>query len=741
MYSSAVLASQLWNCERVWRTHCFITQTIRTTKAIKSIVSALYHNMNHLSLLHILRSQRKDILLAATITVMLTACGVDRNIKKGEKYLALGEYYDAATQFKTAYQRTPPKDRHQRGELSLKLADCYSRISSFQRAIAAYRNAIRYKEDNGETHRKLAENLMKNGSYTEAVKEYRIALDSLPDDQTVARGMQAASTAAAAKAQGSKYIVKRMDVFNSRRQDYSPMLYGDKYEQLYFTSTRNEAKGDEPSGITGVKAGDIFLSEKDEKGKWSTPKVIVSGLNTEADEGTPAFSADGREMYITQCLTDPSYPRYAQIAVSNRSDAAWGKATKLEISRDTLSSFAHPAVSPDGNWLYFTSDMPGGKGGLDIWRVRLTGGTTGGVENLGDPVNTPGDEEFPTFRPNGDLYFSSNGHGGLGGLDIYIAKAGSDHRYHLDHPGYPLNSQGDDFGMTFEGLHNRGFFSSNRGDGRGWDHIYSFELPEVIQTVKGWVYEMDGYELPAAQVFMVGDDGTNRKLAVKGDGSFEQEIQPGVSYVLLATCNGFLNHKEEIKVSPVEASKEHTLQFPLAGLHVPVLIDNIFYDFDKATLRPESEKALNELVKLLEENPNVTIELSAHTDYIGSAEYNKRLSQRRADAVVAYLTSHGIVRDRLTPVGYGKERPKKIRRKLTEKYPWLKENDILTEDFIKKLDKEKQEIANQLNRRTEFTVLQTTYGMFDEKGNLKQQPKPKTKKNSDDNEIIIDLNP
>ena len=697
--------------------------------------------MNHLSLLHILRSQRKDILLAATITVMLTACGVDRNIKKGEKYLALGEYYDAATQFKTAYQRTPPKDRHQRGELSLKLADCYSRISSFQRAIAAYRNAIRYKEDNGETHRKLAENLMKNGSYTEAVKEYRIALDSLPDEQTIARGMQAASTAAAAKAYGSKYIVKRMDVFNSRRQDYSPMLYGDKYEQLYFTSTRNEAKGDEPSGITGVKAGDIFLSEKDEKGKWGTPKVIVSGLNTEADEGTPAFSADGREMYITQCLTDPSYPRYAQIAVSNRSDAAWGKATKLEISRDTLSSFAHPAVSPDGNWLYFTSDMPGGKGGLDIWRVRLTGGTTGGVENLGDPVNTPGDEEFPTFRPNGDLYFSSNGHGGLGGLDIYIAKAGSDHRYHLEHPGYPLNSQGDDFGMTFEGLHNRGFFSSNRGDGRGWDHIYSFELPEVIQTVKGWVYGMDGYELPAAQVFMVGDDGTNRKLAVKGDGSFEQEIQPGVSYVLLATCNGFLNHKEEIKVSPVEASKEHTLQFPLAGLHVPVLIDNIFYDFDKATLRPESEKALNELVKLLEENPNVTIELSAHTDYIGSAEYNKRLSQRRADAVVAYLTSHGIVRDRLTPVGYGKERPKKIRRKLTEKYPWLKENDILTEDFIKKLDKEKQEIANQLNRRTEFTVLRTTYGMFDEKGNLKQQPKPKTKKNSDDNEIIIDLNP
>ena len=693
--------------------------------------------MNYLRLLHILRKQRQGLLLVGCGTLLLTSCGVDRNIKKGEKHLSLGEYYDAATQFKTAYQRTSPKDRRQRSELSLKMAECYERISSSQRAIAAYRNVIRYKQDNGETHKRLADNLMKEGSYSEAVKEYRLALDSIPNNQLIAQEFQAASIAASIKERGSKYIVKRMDVFNSRRQDYSPMLFGDKYEQLYFTSTRNEAKGDELSGITGAKAGDIFLSEKDDKGKWSTPKAIESALNTEADEGTPAFSVDGREMYITQCLTDPSNPRYAQISVSNRSDAAWGKANKLEISRDTLSSFAHPAVSPDGNWLYFTSDMPGGKGGLDIWRVRLTGGTTGGVENLGEPINTPGDEEFPTFRPNGDLYFSSNGHGGLGGLDIFIAKVGNDRRYHLEHPGYPLNSQGDDFGMTFEGIHNRGFFSSNRGDGRGWDHIYSFELPEIIQTVKGWVYEMDGYELPAAQIFVVGDDGTNKKLAVKGDGSFEQEIKPGVNYIFLATCNGYLNHKEEIKVGNVDDSKVYTLQFALAGINVPVLIDNIFYDFDKATLRPESEKALDALVNLLKENPNVTIELSAHTDYLGSADYNKRLSQRRADAVVAYLTAHGIVRDRLTPVGYGKERPKKIRKKVTEKYSWLKENDVLTEEFIKKLDKEKQEIANQLNRRTEFTVLRTTYGMFDEKGNLKQQPKPKKKESLDDDGMII----
>ncbi len=681
-------------------------------------------------------------ILVVILLLGFVSCGADRNIKKGDKYLSLGEYYDAAEQYKQAYRRIPPKERKARGQVSKKIALANDYINSSAKAIAAYRNVIRYHQDSPETHLKLAGNLMKQGQYGDAAKEYQIVLDSVPGNKAAKEGLLAASEAPAEKKNASKYIVKKMDVFNSRRSDYSPMLFGDQYDQLYFTSTRNEAQGDELSGITGVKPGDIFYSEKDDKGHWGRPQTIESGLNTEFDEGTPAFSPDGREMYITQCTTDPSYPRYAKIAVSNRADASWGKATPLEISRDTLSSFAHPAISPDGNWLYFVSDMPGGKGGLDIWRVRLIGGTTGGVENLGEPINTPGDEEFPTFRPNGDLYFSSNGHGGLGGLDIFIAKVGKDHKFHLEHPGYPLNSQGDDFGCTFEGPHNRGFFSSNRGDARGWDHIYSFELPEIVQTVKGWVYEMEGYELPAAQVYMVGDDGTNLKLSVKGDGSFEQVIKPGVDYIMLASCKGYLNHKEELKVDSVSESKEYTLQFPLASIRVPVMIDNIFYDFDKATLRPESKKALDELVKLLNDNPNVTIELSAHCDYKGPAEYNKKLSQERANNVVAYLTEHGIAKDRLTPVGYGKEKPKTVRKKLTEKYPWLKENDVLTEDFIKKLDKDKQEICNQLNRRTEFIVLRTTYGMFDEKGNLKNPPKPKPQeeKSSDDNTYDIEIN-
>ena len=686
-----------------------------------------------------------SILSAFLLAVLvLVSCGAERNFKRAERHLALGEYFDAANEYKQAYQKTPPKDRERRALIASKMAFCYDKSLQTGKAVAAYRNVIRYKQANMEEHLALARQLMKEGSYAAAEAEFKLVLDSLPDNTLAKEGLIAAKNAPRTKEAGSRYTVKKMDIFNSRRADYSPMLFGDAYDQLYFTSTRNEAMGDELSGITGTKAGDLFYSQKDDKGKWSKPEAVNGGVNTNYDEGTCCFSPDGREMYLTQCATSPSFPRYAQIVKSDRSDAAWGKATPITLTGDTLSSFAHPAISPDGQWLYFTSDMPGGKGGLDIWRVRITPAGFGGVENLGEPVNTAGDEEFPTFRTNGDLYFSSNGHPGLGGLDIFIAKVGKDRRYHLSHPGFPLNSQGDDFGMTFEGPYNRGFFSSNRGDGRGWDHIYSFENPEITQTVKGWVYEMDGYELPSATVYCIGDDGTNERLTVHSDGSFTKLLNPGVTYLFMATCKGYLNHQEEIKALPnPRESTDSTLQFALANISAPTLIDNIFYDFNKATLRDSSKTALDHLVALLKENGNVTIELSAHCDYKGSAEYNKRLSQRRAEAVVAYLIQHGIAADRLTPVGYGKEKPKIIKKKLTEKYKWLREGDVLTPEFIQKLkDKSKEEICNQLNRRTEFTVLRTTYGMFDKDGKLKNIPKPKPQKdaNTEDNgfNIIIE---
>ena len=686
------------------------------------------------------------IFCLAVCTLLLMSCGADQAMKKGDKFYALGEYYDASVQYRKAYSKVPNKDRAEKGRRALKLADCYRRIHFTSKAITAYQNAVRYKQDDSLTHFYLGQLQMRNGNYREAEKQFQMAIDSLQFTVNTnylalaKNGLKAAQMAPQWKKDGSAYTVKRMDFFNSRRSEFSPMLGGDNGEQLYFTSTRNQAQGDEYSGITGSKNADIFFSQKDDKEKWGKPQTIDSELNTEHDEGVCCLTPDGKAMFLTLCKTDPNYPRYATIVVSNRSDAAWSKPTELVLSKDTLSSYAHPAVSPDGQWLYFVSDMPGGIGGLDIWRCRLLSNSeVGSLENLGEPVNTAGDEMFPTFRPNGDFYFSSDGHPGLGGLDIFIARGyggteEQEHKITIEHPGFPLNSQGDDFGMTFEGRLNSGFFSSNRGDTRGFDHLYSFFNPEIVQTVKGW-----GYELPAAQVYMVGNDGTNIKLSVRGDGSFTQEIKPGVDYVLLATCKGFLNHQEQLRVEPVTESEEYTLQFPLANISAPVLIENIFYDFDKATLRPESATALDELVRLLNENPNITIELSAHTDYKGSDTYNEGLSQRRAESVVNYLIEHGIASDRLTPKGYGEGKPKTIKRKVAERYPFLKEGDVLTEEYITKLSEEQQEQCNQLNRRTEFIVLRTTYGLFDKAGKLIQKPQPKEVKQDSDEDQPSEL--
>jgi outer membrane protein OmpA-like peptidoglycan-associated protein len=637
--------------------------------------------------------------------------------KKAEQSYAIGEYYAASINYKKSYSRCSPKERDKRAVRAFMMGECYRRIGYTQKAIAAYQNAIRYNIPDSLVYLHIARQQLKVGQYKPASQNFAKFLELNPESELARNGLLSCELGPQWKSAPNQYQIKKEALFNSRRSDYSPLLMGEDADQLLLSSTRKESKGDDISGITGVKFGDLFFSKKNEQGKWQPVDVIEGELNTEYDEGAPCLSPDGKTMYFTRCSSDPDYPRYAEIWKSQRSDASWGKPTKCEITRDTLTSYAHPAVSPDGQWLYFVSDMSGGEGGLDIWRTRIVDGDFVGMENVGRPINTAGDEMFPVFRPNGDFYFSSDGHPGMGGLDIFVAYEDSVRGTIIENLQSPLNSSADDFGMTFEPVHNKGFYSSSRNDGKGWEHIFSFECPEIIQTVTGWVYEKDGYELPEALVYMVGNDGTNLKLSVKGDGSFTQVLKPGVDYVLLGTCNGYLNVKNEIRVEQSEESEEYTLQFPLPPINVPVLIDNIFYEFDRADLTPESTESLDKLVVMMNENPNITIELSAHCDYRGNDAYNQRLSQRRAEPVVRYLIQNGVAEDRLTAVGYGESRPKVITKKLAETLQAdtievkVQENDTLTEAYILAVeDEEKQEVLNALNRRTEFRVLRTTYG-------------------------------
>jgi len=417
-------------------------------------------------------------------------------------------------------------------------------------------------------------------------------------------------------------------------------------------------------------------------------------------------------MYYTYCAQDPEGPRTSEIYVSTRSSAKWGKGTRASIVKDSVTALGHPAVSPDGKYLYYVSDAVGGFGGKDIFRSRLVGNDFGPMENLGPDINTPGDEMFPYVRDSVTLYFASNGHPGMGGLDLFKATQDSTGKWHVENLKAPINSMGDDFGITFEGDKEKGFFSSNRNDARGYDHLYSFELPVITIFIEGIVSDVDENPIEDATVRIVGKDGLNEKVLAKKDGTYRVELERDIRYVMMASARGYLNQNFELKTGPEEKNETYIVDFYLSPISKPVVIENIFYDFDKATLRPESQKALDEMIKMLNDNPNVTIELGAHTDRKGSDQYNERLAQRRAQSVVDYLIAGGIEKERLEAKGYGESVPKVINKKMAKNYDFLNEGDVLTEEFILTLTPEQQEIADQINRRTEFKVLRTNYNLF-----------------------------
>lgn len=643
--------------------------------------------------------------------IVLYGCGAEVSIRKGDQSFALGEYNQAAVHYKQAYSSLKSTDRELRAETAYKLGQSYYHICYAPKAIAAFRNAIRYNCNDSTVFRYIADMQLMDGKIKDAQDNYSKYLEYSPQDYLARNGLESCRLQAESKENPTRFTVKKDAVFNGRYSDWSPVFSSDSYDQIIFTSARKECSGTDVNPITGLKSCDLFQSTKDEKGKWQKPVRIEGGPNSEFEDGVCAFDPDFSTMYYTYGAWDATQPRSAQLMQSKRSNAAWSEGSPYSQNPDSTVNYAHPAVSPDGKWLYFVSDMEGGYGGQDIWRVPLDGSLVG-AQNLGPQINTPGNEMFPTFRLDGDLYFSSNGHPGFGGLDIFCAHSLNDSTWTVTNMGSPVNSQADDFGMTFEGHRTRGFFSSNRGDARGRDHIYSFELPETVHMLTGWVYEKDGYELPNATVYLVGNDGTNIKIGLKEDGSFSERVTPGVSYVMLATNRGFMNYKQELQADSTSQDRQYVLQFPLSSISKPVLIDNIFYEFDRASLTPESSSALDELVQLLKDNPNVTIELGAHCDYKGNDDYNLRLSQQRAESVVSYLSSHGIEKARLTARGYGETTPKTVSGKQAEQYPFLTEDTVLTEEFILGLPDDQQEICNQLNRRTEFRVLRTTYGLF-----------------------------
>ena len=632
-------------------------------------------------------------------------------LSEADAQYARGEYFDASNTYRKIYNKlTKREERPLRGEVAFKMGECYRRLNMIARAAAAYQNAIRYHYPDSMAIFYMAQAQQAEGKYAQAIKNYEEFLALKPKFRLAEDGVRGCRNALKLRENPTRYTVRNAKLFNSRRADFCPQFLDGNFDQLYFTSSTEKATGTKKSEITGTKQCDVFFSKLDEAGNWQRPEPVEGELNTEFDEGVTAFSPDGSTMYLARARREPNSGTSVEIYTSQRSEAKWSAPVKYEITADTLSAYGDPAVSPDGTYLYFSSDMPGGYGGKDIWRINLKE-RVGTLENLGDVINTAGDERFPYIRTDSVMYFSSNGHPGMGGLDLFKATKTPSGGWNVENMGVPMNSPGDDFGITF-GKGESGFFSSNRNDARGYDHIYSFVKPDLKITISGYVLDRDEEPVPNAVIRIVGNDGSNQKAVGKDDGTFQFNLQRGVKYVMMAGAKGYLNGKQEFESDTLEQDAEYGVDFILAAMHKPQVVENIFYDFDKATLRPESKKALDEMAQMLKDNPHVAIEMASHTDRKGSDKYNEGLSQRRAQSVVDYLVAAGVERERLQPHGYGESRPKTVTKRIARLYPQFKEGDVLNEEFIKGLSPENQDAADQINRRTEFQVLTVEYGIF-----------------------------
>jgi len=646
--------------------------------------------------------------LLLLLVVLLSGCGAAKYGRDAMLSHDIGEYYRAIEKYRKASKKE--KDREKRKQYAFNIGECYRYIGDYDRAEIYYKFAIRRGFADNIVLLRHADMLRATQQYEEAIETYRTYLDSVPGDERALAGLESISKTQEWVANPTRHIINPIKELNSRASDYSPVFVAGRDNEIIFTSTRKAATGKRESMITGQSYADLFRATFSvQRQKWEEPKLVDENLivDTEDEEGAGTLSSTGERMIFTRCRYDKSQALGAELFESSQSRGSWADPIKVQVVGDSIIA-AHPALNADETGLYFVSDMPGGYGGKDIWYAEKDGGKYTKPVNLGEAINTPGDEMFPYVRDNGELYFSSNYHIGMGGFDIFIATKDEEGNWKIENMGSPMNSPGDDFGIGFVTGENRGMFSSNRKGSKG-DDIYSFVVPPKIYSVEGEVFNKEtNSRLNGVTIRIIGTDGTNLKMRTK-NGKFKMKLKPETEYIFAAFKDGYLRDKATANTIGMTDSKDFRFDMYLTPTDAPIKVENINYEFGSWELKPESKIALDTVVRILVLNPTITIELMAHTDYVGSDKFNFDLSQKRAQSVVDYLIEKGINPQRLVAKGYGETWPKKVTRKMAKQYDFLKKNDILTEEFILKLTEEQQEIARAINRRTEFRVLSTDF--------------------------------
>lgn len=629
--------------------------------------------------------------------------------KRAEALYNAGGYSDAIELYKSELDKI--KDKQERGNCLMKIGNCYRYIGNVKQAESFYQKAIMRECQDPKVFLYYADMLRMVEKYDLAIENYQKYKVLIPNDKQADVGIQSCDLAKTWKETPSGYELVNMRGINTKLSEFCPAYASSDYSVLYFTSSREGVVGGKKSAVTGEFFSDIFETERNAQGIWSAPKPLGETINTQYDEGSCSFTSDYNTLFFSRCMVSKRNKLGCQIFSSKRNEQGWAAAEEINIAADSMV-VAHPAITADGNTLYFVANLPGGFGGMDLWKVTRSSASDefGEPVNMGSTINTPGNEMFPYAHPDGALYFSSDGHPGMGGLDIFKANMVNG-AWKVENMRYPINSPADDFGIVFEKNREAGYFSSRRLDGRGADDLYLFYLPPIIYNMLGKITDDKTKEpIAEATVKLVGSDGMVVSVQSDNAGVYKFNLRPNVDYVVIASKKGFLNNKGKETTRGLTKSKDVDVNISLTSTAKPIEIPNILYDYDKWELRPESMLALDVLVDILNDNPTITIELASHTDSRGTLEYNSELSQKRAQAVVNYLIQKGVAPERLKAKGYGQSQPKFVDEALAQRYGFLQQGSTLNDALVQTLqDEEQKEAVYQINRRTEFRVLRDDF--------------------------------
>lgn len=619
------------------------------------------------------------------------------------------KFYQAIDLYKKAY--TKEKSKEVKAEILFKIGECYRLKEDGAQAAVWYNKAITAKYPDPLAILYVANIFKSQGKYENAVVEYNKYKAANPSDKRAEQGIESCEKAKEWKDNPTRDIVNPMPLLNSEDFDFSPIYADKKNTEIYFTSTRQGSAGSEVSDVTGMNFSDLYRSKRDKKGKWSEPEVLNETVNSPASEGAACLNAKRNMIYFTRCGVENKGVMGCSIYMASKAGQKWGEAKIINVAQDTFT-VGHPAISKDDKTLVFASNMPGGLGGKDLWYITYDkkAKTWSEPTNLGSDINTAGDEMFPFIRDNGELYFSSNGHLGMGGLDIFrAANKGVNQWAGVENLQSPLNSEANDFGIVFEPGKDRGFLTTSREGGKGGDDIWQFYLPPMLFSLEGIVKDVEtDLPLANAKIKLVGTDGSSTEAITDENGNFTfvengaaRYINSETSYSILVEKDKYLNAKGKETTVGLEKSKKFFHEYALQPVENTVIkLPLIEYEYNKADLRPNSKDSLNYLYNIMVDNPTIVIQLRSHTDFRGSPSYNQKLSQRRAQSCVDYLVKEkGVDADRIKAKGMGESEPIKGANGV-----------LLDEKYINALkSKEEVEAAHQRNRRTDFKVLSTDF--------------------------------